>query len=143
MENTGKINYDEHRIWTFLLDRAAESPEAAERDMLRAVLAEHSWRDEHDRSCGGCGYAAILSNGMPIPRASTLDRCSTLRAVAWRFHRHPEWRTQWSLPADLDVSEWPPGENCFCGSDARPHRRGTRRHCRERHVPRRARAVVA
>lgn len=137
------INYDAHRIWTFLLDRAVEAAEASEADMIRAVLAEHGWRDENDHSCAGCGYVAILANGLPIPRASTLDGCSTLRALAWRFHRHPDWRPQWSLPADLDVSEWPPGENCFCAKEPYPHRRGTRRRCRELRSARRERAGAA
>jgi hypothetical protein len=132
--------FDGHRIWTFLLDRAAEAADRTETDMIRAVLAEHTWRDEHDRSCAGCGYVTVLGNGQHVPRASTLDSCSTLRALAWRFHRHRDWRPQWTLPADLQVSEWPPGENCFCGgaeSAVYPHRRGTRRHCRPRRAARR------
>jgi hypothetical protein len=126
-----------HHVWSFLSERAAELG-GAEAGALRAVLAEHAPRDEYDTSCAGCGYVAILRNGSPIPRASALDFCPTLRALAWRWHEHRDWRHQWTLPHDVPLDEWPPGENCFCAKgEVLPHRRGTRRRCRPRRAERR------
>lgn len=120
------------RLWEFLLARAEAArtgqyvvADQHEADALMAVLAEHMAISTEDPACRGCGFTA---EGQP--RVPMVDFCPTLRALAWRWQNHPEWRKHWMLNAAPYLSTWPPSENCFCGGGAQPHRRGARRHCR-------------
>lgn len=123
------------RLWEFLLARAEATRtgqytmrDPHQADALMAVLAQHTANSAEQPWCRGCGLDYIGEPCTPL-----VDQCPTLRALAWAYFGHPDWRKHWTLDAAPYLTTWPPSENCYCGGpdeDLTAHRRGTRRHCR-------------
>lgn len=53
--------------------------------------------DAARHGCVGCGRNH--AGGYNVDT----ERCWALRALAWRWHTHPEWRTEWEPPAPMDM----------------------------------------
>lgn len=97
-------------------------------DALMVVLDAHRpQREGGGDACVGCGLDIIGDW-----RAGDIDDCPTLHALAWRWHRHADWQTRWTVPTSVPVTTWPPSENCYCGGPGElyAHRHGTGHYCR-------------
>lgn len=112
------------KLWEFVRDRAVEV-QPTDPHLADAVMAVLSVHNGSDHGCDGCGRTR---EGTPM--VSILDDCPTLRALAWKWADHPDWRKHWAVPTARWLVTWPATMNCFCHDrDGHPHRVGTGRHC--------------
>jgi hypothetical protein len=52
--------------------------------------------DANQQGCVGCGRRRYANGYNRDP-----DDCPVLRALAWRWHTHPGWRTEWTPPVPM------------------------------------------
>lgn len=81
---------DGRPFWVDVNGRPVIEPRDEVLDDVAAVSAILEVHTGDSRSCVGCGLDYIGDWVI-----DDQDRCPVLRALAWRWHRHPSWQARW------------------------------------------------